>query len=116
MTQLPLGLEEAPKEPRTGALRSFHVQSHVTVPEALEGERKAGRQDKRVLSVFRPGQRLTPSQVRGLLCDECGPAAPLLTSVRRSLTNLTTRGLLIHHKADRRQGPYGAKESVWSLA
>jgi hypothetical protein len=39
-----------------------------------------------------------------------------ITSVRRALTNLTNRGLLIHHKADRRPGPFGAKESTWSLA
>lgn len=87
--------------------------------EALAGNRRAARQDARVLEAFRlyatHGQRLTPSQVHALLCDETGPPAPLLTSIRRSLTNLTTRGLLEHHPRDRHLGPRGATESTWSL-
>lgn len=113
--QLGLPLDDAPA-PARKPRRSFHVRSHVTVEEALAGERKAQRQDRRVLEVFRPGQRLTPSQVHGLLCDETGPPAPLLTSIRRSLTNLTRRGVLVHYRADRRPGPRGARESTWGLA
>jgi hypothetical protein len=111
--QLGLGLE-APQKPRTGALRSYHVQSHVPVPEALEGERRAVRQEDLLLTWFRsdlrPGRRFTPSEVH----NHFGQWP--LTSIRRALTNLTTLGLLTHHKADRRPGPFGAKESTWSLA
>jgi hypothetical protein len=54
--------------------------------------------------------RWTPSELHMVF-----PQWPI-TSVRRALTNLTTRGLLTHHTADRRPGPFGAKESTWSLA
>jgi hypothetical protein len=110
--QLGLGLE-APQKPRTGALRSYHLQSHVPVPEALEGERRAVRQDQAVFECIRysgRGARWTPSEVHAEF-----PQWPL-TSIRRALTNLTTRGLLTHHRTNRRPGPFGAKESTWSLA
>lgn len=116
--QLALDLADPPRRERAAALRSAHFRSHVPADEALARETAAGRQERRILAVFqhRPGACLTPSQVRGLLCDECGPQAPLLTSVRRALTNLTTRGKLVHHETDRRPGPHGAKESTWSLS
>jgi hypothetical protein len=111
--QLPLGLEP-PKGPST--LSSFHVRSEMPVAEALAGQERASRQDARVLAVFRarPLWAWTPSQVHAFLCEETGPA-PLLTSIRRSITNLTRRGLLAHHPEDRRMGPHGAKESTWTL-
>lgn len=110
MKQLGLALE-APQQPRTGALRSFHIQSHVSVAEALEGERRAAGQEADVLCFFQtnPG-RWMPSQVHREF-----PGWPI-TSVRRALTNLTAAGKLIHHTSDRRMGPHGSKESVWSLA
>lgn len=116
MKQLALALTDPPRRARTAALRSAHFRSSVPVEEALATEARAGRQDRRVLAVFRSGDRLTPSQVHGLLCDETGPPAPLLTSIRRSLTNLSKRGLLAHYPGDRRPGPRGSSESVWSLA
>lgn len=110
--QLGLDLEPAqPRRRREAALESFHVRAHVTVTEALDGERRAGKQDADILAFFQkfPG-RWTPSDVHRDF------PKMLLTSVRRSLTNLTTRGLLTHHPTDRRPGPFGAKESTWSLA
>jgi hypothetical protein len=109
--QLGLGLE-APQKPRTGALRSYHVRSHVPVPEALEGERRAARQEETILAFLRgmTPQRYTPSEIQAVF-----PRWPL-TSVRRALTNLTTLGLLTHHRTNRRPGPFGAKESTWSLS
>ena len=63
------------------------------------------------------GSRLTPSQVQAILAGDGHRL--LLTSVRRSLTNLSTCGRyappLEHHPTDRRPGPYGAKESTWGL-
>lgn len=97
----------------------FHTRAQPMGPaEAIAGERRAQVQDHRVREVFERlanGCALTPSQVHGYLCDEAGPQAPLLTSIRRSLTNLTRRGALEHHRADRRPGPHGATESTWSL-
>lgn len=107
-----LGLDfTAPQQRRTAALESFHVQSHVTVPEALAGEKKAKRQEDAILDYFRlrPVQRFTPSEVAAQF-----PQWPL-TSVRRAMTNLSKAGALVHYPADRRPGPYGAAESSWGL-
>lgn len=124
MTQLGLDFDApSPRRRRTAALESFHVRSHILPEEALVGERRAQRQDALILAVFRarPGQHLTPWEVFAILAEEriCNGrkgAAPLITSVRRGITNLTARELLIHHDKDRRPGPCGAKESTWSLA
>lgn len=118
--QLPLQLEPAPKAPRTGALRSFHAQSHVSVPEALVGEKRAARQEDAILEFLRYHDdqgggfhtRWTPSELHACVEFSSWP----VTSVRRALTNLTAKGLLQHFPAHRRPGPYGAKESTWGLA
>lgn len=86
--------------------------------EALAGEARAQRQEAVLLEWFRAGDllaaglRWTPSEIHNRPAFRTWP----LTSVRRALTNLTARGYLVHHKADRRQGPRGARESTWSLA
>jgi hypothetical protein len=124
MKQLELELSDPPRPPRrrrAAALESFHVQSHMPVDEVLAGEREAARQEAAILGYFEtfrrttlvaggvPG-RFTPSEVAGMF-----PDWPI-TSIRRAMTNLTTRGKLVHHRKDRRPGPHGAKESTWSLA
>ena len=100
---------EPPTAPRTGALRSFHVRSHVTVREAIEGERRAQTQDEAVLAWMRahPGRWTPPEVLAGLEI-----AAPL-TSIRRSLTNLAKAERLQHWPAVRRPGVYGALNSTW---
>jgi hypothetical protein len=94
---------------RAGQVRSFHVRSHVTVEEALEGERRAATQEQAVLDWMRahPGRWTPPEVLAGL-----GTRSPL-TSIRRSLTDLTKRELLRHWPADRRPGAYGALNSTW---
>lgn len=110
--QLGLQLEEVPQRRRAGVLRSLHLQGQpVGVAEALERDKKAGRQEALILELFRTlaPKRLTPS--------EAARAFPMwpLTSVRRAISNLAHRGALEHHAKDRRPGPFGAKESTWSL-
>lgn len=117
--QLGLDLDDQPRAERTGVLESFHVRAHMSAEEALAGERKARGQDARILAVFVnavPGMRMTASRVELALVDYGPPPTPLLTSIRRALTNLTRRGLLVHYPADRRPGPRGARESTWGLA
>jgi hypothetical protein len=116
---LALDPDEPPRAPRAGVLRHAHLQGQpLTVGEALFLERKAARQDALVLAVFQalPGEPLTPTGVLLEIIEREPPPAPLLTSIRRSLTNLTRRGLLVHDKRDRRPGPRGARESTWRLA
>jgi len=70
-------------------------------------------QDAAIMALFRrrPTRRLSPSQV----LFNSGLVATPITSVRRSMSNLTKAGLL-----ERTQftvpGPYGRDESQWQLA
>ena len=111
-SQLPLfdPCGTAKERPHT---RHFHVRSHTPVHEVRAGERKAERQEFAILRWFRAqdrGHRATPSEVHAAFPDW------ELTSCRRALTVLTNELLLVHWPGDRRQGPRGARESVWSLA
>lgn len=118
--QLPLVLDAPPpRRRRAAALCSHHLRSHQPADEALEGEKKAAAQEEAILELLRADadacqawdkRRWTPSEVH-----EAFRRWPI-TSIRRALTNLTNRGLLIHYPADRRQGPRGGKESTWGLA
>lgn len=111
----PALLPEPPTKPRTADLRHAHFQSHVGVEEAIAINAKAARQDEAILDFFRvrdlcADRRWTPSEVHAEFPQF------LLTSVRRSLSTMAARGLLVHHPSDRRMGPYGCGESCWSLA
>ncbi len=111
---LPLFENLTPPEPTPGP--AFHAHgAHLTATDAQQAEAKAARQDEAVAAWFRlhPGERVTPSELHARLV--VAKAWPL-TSVRRALSNATAAGLLAHHKADRRPGPYGSMESTWSLA
>lgn len=103
------------RTPRT--LSSYHVSSPATtLPEALAGEKRARSQEAAIFRLFYglDGEHLTPSEVANKV--NRGRERPWpLTSIRRALTNMTKRGLLVHHPYDRRPGPYVALESTWSL-
>lgn len=110
--QLGLPLDDAPKKPRRGALRSFHARSHVPVAEALAGENRNRGQEECVLAWIRDlgeGRRFTPREVHRAF-----PGLEL-TSVRRALSDLTKAGRLVHHDEDLRRGPKGT-ESTWGIA
>lgn len=112
----PALLPDPPTKPRTAVLRHSFIRSHTPASEALAIEAKAARQDGAILEFFRvrdlcnPQPRWTPSEVHAEFPQF------LLTSIRRSLSTMTARGLLVHHPTDRRMGPYGCSESCWSLA
>lgn len=114
--QLDLQLADPPRRERTAALRSAFFPSHVPVQEAFARDAAAARQNAAILEWFRvrdlcnPCPRWTPSEVHAEF-----PQWPL-TSIRRALSTMTARGLLVHHPTDRRPGPMGAMQSVWSLA
>lgn len=114
-----LPFDDPPRRRRQAALRSFHTRRQpVGVGEALAGEARAQRQEEAVLAIFREVDqpRLTPSQVLAAWPVVIGRSnVPLLTSIRRALTTMTARGLLVHYPRDRRPGPYGSPESTWGL-
>lgn len=99
-----------PPKPTPATISSYHVRSETPLAEALAGEARCRTQEAILLAWLRaqPGKRFTPSEVHASF--DHWP----LTSCRRALTNLAKRGDLIHHAKERRPGPYGSPESVWS--
>ena len=85
----------------------------LTRDELVGAMRVAEQQDEAVLAIFRAASgALSPSQVWQQGLDH--GRKWLLTSVRRSITNLTTAGVLVRLCATR-QGPYGKPEHCWAL-
>ena len=76
---------------------------------------KAGAQDKLVLALFKQHGTLSPSKVYEFLikAKQITPATPI-TSIRRSITNLTRDGYLLKTE-DKVKGTYGRSEKVWKL-
>lgn len=75
----------------------------------------AEHQDELVLAIYRAEQRpLSPSQVHAIGLEH--GRRWLLTSVRRSITNLADPacGVLVHLHGTR-MGPHGRPEGLWSL-
>jgi hypothetical protein len=88
----------------------------MSVDQLAGAIRVAELQDEAVLAIFRTRHEepLTPSQVHRIgVANGCNW---LLTSVRRSITNLTAdgKGPLQRLNATR-PGPYGRPESTWQL-
>tara|TARA_R110000782_G_scaffold166254_1_gene258173 strand:+ start:173 stop:475 length:303 start_codon:yes stop_codon:yes gene_type:complete len=78
--------------------------------ELLQSKKKAQTQEEVILTLFNKKVFLSPSpdDVR----DVCNTYP--ITSVRRALTNLTDKGLLV--KTDRfKMGKLGKKTHTWSL-
>lgn len=71
---------------------------------------KAQKQDAQIMQAFsRSKKPLAPSEVHGMIYQ--GTATPL-TSVRRSITNLTNKGML-KKSYKKKIGMYGRPEHVW---
>ena len=89
----------------------FHNTVEATGKELSQYRHKASSQDAKVLAWFRTyEQSATPSKVWKLVFDNRVP----LTSVRRSLSNLTASGDLVKTDQQKR-GIYGRPEGVWAL-
>jgi hypothetical protein len=113
-----LEIGDQPNSERTEPVppRSYFVRSHQTVDEILAGEEKAERQEVVLLKFFvlyGRGACWTPSEIHARPQFQRWP----LTSVRRCLTVLTSKGELTHWPGDRRPSvkPEGGLESTWSL-
>lgn len=96
-------------------MRPFYETVPLTADQLRAAFARAEKQDQRVLAVFRsfPADALTPSTVHAI--GERNGASWLLTSVRRSISNLTGAGVLVK-TGDQRPGPHGSPESCWRLA
>ena len=98
-------------------LHAYHKKHDLPTAEIAFREGRARSQDELVLSVFEQYwyQDMSPSQVYDYLVDRLlVDAATPLTSIRRAITNLTTRGELV--KLEKKtQGPWGHPEGLWRL-
>ena len=89
---------------------SYYNTSHVLGEQLIMFNKKAQTQDGKILSYFKeqPAVEYTPSQIWRLLFNKQTP----LTSVRRSITTLTTGGYLVK-TSNQRTGEYGRPENTW---
>lgn len=113
MTQIALDFTaaRARRRPRT----PFYPTTPLTREQLAGALRCAEQQDEAVLAIFRTERRaLAPSEVWRI--GEAGGRRWLLTSVRRSMTNLADPkcGVLVHLSVTR-PGPYGRPEGLWAL-
>ena len=91
--------------------RSFHNTTDLKEKELINANKRANLQEQKILKFFEASQynSYTPSEV-WLAFGQQWP----LTSVRRSITNLTNEGYLIKLK-EQRVGFYGEKNYCWKL-
>ena len=89
----------------------FYNTTNETNPELSEYRAKAMKQDDVILELFKIGYASghTPSEVMQTVL----PNVPI-TSVRRSITNLTDAKKLVKTEY-KRKGLYGRNEHVWTL-
>lgn len=95
--------------------RPYYATTPLSRDQLAGAMRVAEQQDELVLAIFRAEQRpLSPSQVWEI-GRQFGKEW-LLTSVRRSITNLADPqcGVLVHLTTTR-MGPYGKPEGLWAL-
>jgi hypothetical protein len=86
----------------------------LPIAQLADAIKRAEQQDEAVLAIFRSvGGSLTPSQVQSIGVGN--GLHWLLTSVRRSMTNLTNAGVLVHLH-DTRPGPHGRPEGLWQVS
>lgn len=109
VAQIPLDFARARRRPQVPYWPTTPLSRDQLAGAILVAE----QQDEAVLAIFRgtPGP-LSPSQVWRI--GEQGGRRWLLTSVRRSITNLTNADVLVRLSTTR-PGPYGRPEGLWSL-
>jgi hypothetical protein len=94
--------------------RSYWLTTPLSLHQA-GAIRLAEQQDEAVVAIFRALQsKLTPSQVH--LIGQRNGRQWLLTSVRRSMTNLANEGGPLVRCNETQQGPHGRPEHFWTLA
>lgn len=88
---------------------SYHRTTDITANELVARIKAATKQDEAVMAVMDAGLARTPSQMHRLFLA-MGKRWPI-TSVRRSMTNLTKAGQLVK-TSETRRGPYGHVEHL----
>lgn len=96
----------------------YYNTTNETGNDLKESRSKASTQDNDILEYFKKNEECSPSQVwkelREKELDRDGVTTMPLTSVRRSITNLTKKGYL-EKTTNKRKGIYGKPEYIWKL-
>lgn len=91
---------------------NYYNTTGVTGDELKEKNLIAGKQADKIYKYFKKiNKPMTPSDVHLNLFDESTP----LTSVRRSISNLTNRDGLLSKTDNQKIGIYGSNEHFWEL-
>lgn len=111
MNKIQSVLAEAASEDITQIPILFHNTVKIEGKDLKEAQRRASKQEEAILAFFRAHNTeiFTPCQVA-----EQFPNWPI-TSIRRSITNLTNRGELIKTNL-KRLGVYGVINFCWKAA
>lgn len=91
---------------------SYYNTNKETGTALENSKRRAISQEDVIMGLFREGDLLSPDEVLNICNEE---KSYLLTSIRRALTNLTTKGLLVKNDVFK-IGRYGKKTHTWSLS
>lgn len=98
----------------TETVCDYHVTTPLTTGQEIAAIWSAREQNDAVISIFRAHpRRMSPSEVHSL--GVARGLTWLLTSVRRSMTNLSRDGALVHYRWLHKPGPYGRPETLWGL-
>tara|TARA_R110000765_G_scaffold409589_2_gene507937 strand:+ start:1342 stop:1629 length:288 start_codon:yes stop_codon:yes gene_type:complete len=89
---------------------AYHNTTNLSGGELKDSIKKAQTQNEAVMEIFKMNTSMSPSQVW-----KCyGAVKAPLTSIRRSITNLTKEGYL-KKTIVQRHGVFGRLESVYTL-
>lgn len=93
---------------------TFHTRNHFPIDEIQRGEKQAQSQAEKILEFFEmnPLKKMTPFDVAFELFTVETP----ITSIRRSLTDLTTAGKLVKLEHEQVKGKYGVSNCLWMKA
>lgn len=107
------------KKPKTKSMKNYFNTNKEKGQTLLDSEKKASNQESKILSVFErnPNERYTPYAIQAFCFTNPlhheGFDTPI-TSVRRALTNLVTKGLLVKTET-MKLGAYGKMVHTWML-
>jgi len=100
----------------TSQLDIYFPTTSLTEKELKEREVRAGTQNGRILEIFRdyPHESFTPFEIRNIWFARNWYRNVPITSIRRAMTTLTSRGYL-EKSRELRIGEYGEKNHTWKL-
>ena len=90
---------------------SYYNTNNETGDTLTASRTRVNIQEREIIAAFngRPGRKMTPFDVQ----DDVGHHVPI-TSIRRAITNLTSRGVLTKSDA-MKLGRYGKMNHCWEL-